>query len=64
MWQPIMTAPFSRWLELSVQNEGGVHSLVFPWERVPYGWRNATTGVLVDVNPTHWRNWAEQDEET
>lgn len=38
-----------------------MHSVVFPCERVPYGWRNVTTGVLVDLIPTRRRNWAEQD---
>lgn len=64
MWQSIITAPFSRFLELAVLDEDGVHPLVFPCERVLDGWRHAITGLLVDVDPTHWRHWGgEGDEE-
>ncbi|PBB65224.1 hypothetical protein CK228_28540 [Mesorhizobium sp. WSM4312] len=60
MWQPIVTAPFSRILELAVLDEEGAHSLVFPCERTEMGWRNAIIGVPVDIHPTHWRDWIEQ----
>nr|WP_091585716.1 hypothetical protein [Mesorhizobium qingshengii] len=63
MWRLIITAPFSRLLELAVLDEDGVHPLIFPCEKLPNGWRNAITGRLVDVNPTHWRHWGEGDEE-
>lgn len=63
MWESILTAPFLHMLELAVLDEGTMHSLVFPCERIPEGWKHAVTGRLVDVSPTHWRHWGERDEE-
>jgi hypothetical protein len=57
MWQPISTAPFDRDLELAVIDRAEPHSLVFPCHRVLDGWANAKTMKLVDVRPTHWRQW-------
>jgi len=34
-----------------------VHTLVVSCRRSPQGWVNAATGKLIDVNPTHWREW-------
>lgn len=55
-WQPIQSAPFDRDLQLSVI-EGEVHPLVFPCRRTQAGWRNRS-GRTVDINPSHWRDWA------
>ena len=59
MWQPIANAPYSRTLELAVLDDEGMHPLIFPCERAPFGWRNAVTRLPVDVHPTHWRDWIE-----
>jgi hypothetical protein len=57
-WQPIVTAPFDRDLELAVfDSAGGLHPLVFPCRRVLHGWVEAGTTVPVNVRPTHWRKW-------
>jgi len=56
-WYPILTAPLDRNLQLSVQEKGEVHSLVFTCRRTQKGWVNAQTGKPVIVHPTHWRDW-------
>jgi len=61
MWEPIATAPFDRDLELAVIEEDGEHRLVFPCRRTDGGWANAETGKLVEVYPTHWREWSAND---
>jgi hypothetical protein len=57
MWQPISTAPFDRDLELAVMNEDGTAALVFPCRRAVGGWIDTETSQLIDVDPTHWREW-------
>ena len=57
MWQPILTAPFDRDLELAVMDGEGAHALVFRCRRVANGWIDAATGRRIDVSPTHWRDW-------
>jgi hypothetical protein len=59
MWQPIVTAPFDLDLELAVIERDGPHALAFPCRRVLRGWVHAETKQRVDVNPTHWRPWAD-----
>ena len=58
-WEPIATAPFDRDLELAVFDTAGqAHALVFPCRRVVGGWVDAETKKkLIDVRPTHWREW-------
>lgn len=57
-WHPISTAPFDRDLELSVIEYGKVYALVFSCRRTTNGWRDASTGKIVEVHPTHWRAWS------
>jgi hypothetical protein len=56
-WQPISTAPFDGVLELAVIDGGGPHTLVFPCRRVLGGWINAETLRCIQVHPTQWRQW-------
>jgi hypothetical protein len=56
-WHPIASAPSDRDLELSVIEDGEVHSLVFPCRRTQSGWVRTSTGEPVFVDPTHWREW-------
>jgi hypothetical protein len=58
-WHPISTAPNERDLHLCVNDGGEIYSLVFPCRRKGNQWAHARTGHLVDVDPTHWREWAE-----
>ncbi|TPJ38881.1 hypothetical protein FJ941_23700 [Mesorhizobium sp. B2-3-13] len=57
MWKQILSAPSGCDLELAVFDEEGGHSLVFPCRKADKGWQNAATGALVDIRPTHWRDW-------
>jgi hypothetical protein len=60
-WQPIATAPFGRDLELAaISNAAGMQALVFPCRRVLDGWVKVETGTLVNVFPTHWREWMDR----
>jgi len=56
--QPISTAPFDRDLELSVIEQGEVHTLIFPCRRTQAGWVDSKSGKSVFVDPTHWRVWS------
>jgi hypothetical protein len=56
MWQPISHTPYDRNLELAVLNHVGEHALVF---RVD-SWVNALTRKHIDVQPTHWREWKDE----
>ena len=57
-WHVISTAPFDRDLELAVLDTDGPHALVFPCRRILRGWVKAETRKIIDVRPTHWREWA------
>ena len=57
-WHGISTAPFDRDLELAVLDTDGPHALVFPCRRILRGWVKAETRKIIDVRPTHWREWA------
>jgi hypothetical protein len=59
MWQPIATAPSDLDLELAVLDVTDEYvALVFPCRRVAKQWISVTTKERVDINPTHWREWA------
>ena len=60
MWQPINTAPFDRDLQLAVLNEDGENALVFACRRVSDGWMNVRTHQRIEIHPTHWRPWREE----
>ncbi len=56
-WLRIETAPFDRDLEIAVINFDGAHPVAFPCRRTSYGWADAKTTALVEIQPTHWREW-------
>lgn len=58
-WQPINSALFGQELQISVIENGEVHSLVFPCRRAINGWLHGRTGEPVQVRPTHWRPWVQ-----
>jgi hypothetical protein len=63
MWQPISTAPYDHDLELAVIDRDGEHVLVFPCRRKGAdSWIDALTGRIIEVQPTHWREWSEKSE--
>jgi hypothetical protein len=57
-WHPVASAPFDRDLQLSVIETDEVHSLVFPCQRTRSGWRRASTGSVVSIEPSHWQEWS------
>jgi hypothetical protein len=59
-WKSIPTAPFDRDLELAVIDRDGPHALVFPCRRTFGGWLHAENKKLIDVRPTHWRDWEQK----
>ena len=59
MWQPASTAPLDHELRLAVFDASRPRIIQFPCLRVAEGWIEAATGTIVDVLPTHWRNWQE-----
>ncbi|MBX9846567.1 MAG: hypothetical protein K2Z80_32640 [Xanthobacteraceae bacterium] len=56
-WKPIVNAPFDCDLQLAVLEGEDVHVLVACCRRARQGWINAATGKPIDVHPTHWREW-------
>jgi len=60
-WQLIDIAPFDLDLELAVIDKDGAHALAFACRRVAGGWIAARTKQQIDVRPTHWREWNENE---
>ena len=58
-WMPIATAPSDSDLAVCVIDERGVHAVVFPCRKNEAGWIDATTEKLIEIHPTHWRLWSE-----
>jgi hypothetical protein len=57
--ESVSIAPFDRDLELTVLSQDGPHAVVFPYRLILGAWVNAETRKLIDVRPTHWREWQE-----
>jgi hypothetical protein len=60
MWHFIFeTVPKDRDVLLAVLDHEGFHALEFPCRRRSDDgrWIDAKTGHLIDVHPTHWREW-------
>ena len=65
MWHNISTAPFDRDLELAIiDDNGGVHTTIFPCRRILGGWVKAQTKRQVNLHPTHWREWGSGPNDT
>ena len=56
-WENISTAPFDRDLQLAVVSGDDAHALMFPCRRTSGGWIDSETKAVVEVYPTHWRDW-------
>ena len=61
MWhriEKIHEVPGDRDLRLAVIDpKGTVHALVFACRREGHLWKDAETGHLVNIFPTHWQDW-------
>ena len=55
-WQPILTAPFYKDIEVCVM-QGEPHLLVGACRLTDAGWIDVGTKRLLDIRPTHWREW-------
>ena len=59
-WLPVSIAPSGADLEVCVMDGHDIHALVFPVRRSGTDWLDAITNERVDIEPTHWRKWAER----
>jgi len=60
MWHSIVlgkTIPSDRDLMLAVAEHGDLVALEFPCRYIEGYWINSNTRHLVEVRPTHWREW-------
>jgi hypothetical protein len=59
-WLPVSIAPSDADLEVCVMDYDGIlHALVFPCRKNGTEWVNPATKQHIDIQPTHWRKWAE-----
>lgn len=58
-WLPISIAPSDADLEVCVMDYKEIYALVFPCRKNGAEWIDATTKNRIDIQPTHWRKWAE-----
>jgi hypothetical protein len=60
MWHFIFErVPKGRDVRLAVLDRAGFHALEFPCRCSDDGrWIDVTTGRVVEVRPTHWRDWS------
>jgi hypothetical protein len=64
MWYYVMserTIPTDRDLMLAVEDKDDFAVLEFPCRWANGQWIGARTGRLIDVHPTHWREWLEEN---
>lgn len=57
IWNPITEAPFDTDVQIGINYPEGVHALVFACRLTADGWIDPATGRIIDIRPTHWRNW-------
>ena len=58
-WLPVAIAPSDADLEVCVMDKQEIHKLVFPCRKNGTQWVDAATKACIDIQPTHWRKWAE-----
>ena len=61
MWRFISSIdaiPKDRDLMLAVVDHDGLHALVFPCRCGEGCWIDIRTGSVIEVIPTHWREWS------
>ena len=58
-WLPISIAPPGQDLEVCVMDRGQAHALIFPCHKDGESWIDASTKKRIDIEPTHWRFWAD-----
>jgi hypothetical protein len=59
-WQPILTAPINRDLEVRVADSMGHYALMCPCKLIPeQGWINSWLQTPLSHDPVEWREWTE-----
>jgi len=59
-WQPILTAPMNRDLEVRVADSMGHYALMCPCKLIPeQGWINSWLQTPLSHDPVEWREWTE-----
>ena len=59
-WQPILTAPINRDLEVRVADPVGHYALMCPCKLIPeQGWINSWLQTPLSHDPVEWREWTE-----
>jgi hypothetical protein len=58
-WLPVSIAPSESDLEVCVIDKGEVYALIFPCRWNGGDWIDASTKKRIDIDPTHWRLWAD-----
>jgi len=59
-WQPILTAPINRDLEVRVADPMGHYALMCPCKLIPeHGWINSWLQTPLSHDPVEWREWTE-----
>jgi len=65
MWHEVKApedVPIDRDVRLAIIDPNGtVHKLVFPCRRVGNSWIDAKLGRRVELDPTHWQEWTEDE---
>ena len=56
-WRPIETAPHQRNIEVAVRDRAGTHILETPCLHRDGLWIDAKSGRVLDIHPTHWREY-------
>jgi hypothetical protein len=56
-WLPVSVAPAETDLEVCVIDKNGIHALIFPVRKDETKWVDTGTKSLIDIEPTHWRDW-------
>lgn len=59
-WLPVSVAPTDEDLEVCVMDYDGILlALAYPCHKKGAEWVDATNKKHIDIQPTHWRKWAE-----
>jgi hypothetical protein len=61
-WLLVSIAPPDVDLVVGVMDKHGVHALIFPVRKSGTDWVDASTKMRIDIQPTHWRKWADHSQ--
>ena len=61
-WRRAAVAPFDRELEVATIGASGIDVAAVPCRRLLHGWIASSTGMPLDFEPTHWREWSSKQQ--